>query len=323
MDILINPISGGWIISQIAQYIVLRHEGYQPTTVMGGSGGGILCGAISAVANDSSTTEINQIYDRLNIVSSKYFFRNKLPGMLTFLTGIVSSSVYDHGEEFPESLFRLTSNSPECIFTTFNVTTGKPAIFRHKGDNKKREIFDLEKNLEFAEKYEIKSQHMFEDAVRASFSIPGVLPAVKISGDEFLDSGVLTPSPFNYLSKNIPKKSKIVYNSPFNLYNTPSEIKNAMNVFFVMWGYMIDIMVGAMLTEVNIGINLIGRNAKCKEGSDLKEAMAVYNKCSRCFMLVHPENCVNINMLNFSGSDMVTAVSKLTESRMFYKIWYK
>ena len=323
MHILVNPISGGWIVSQIAQYMVLRQEGYRPSILMGGSGGGLLSGVIASSTHESATTEINQLYDRLNIADSKYLFKNKLPGMLTFLTGIVSSSVYDHGEEFPESVFRLGTNAPECIFTTYNATTGKPAIFRHKGDYRKTKIIDLDKNLEFAEVYEIKSQHVFENVIRASFSIAGILPAVEIAGDNFLDSGTLSPSPFSYLSKNIPKKSKIIYNSPFNLYNTPNGIKDASNVFFVMWGYIIDIMIGAMLSDVNIGINLIGEKAKCKEGNDFKEAMSIYNKSERCFMLVYPETSVNINMLNFHGTDLVKTVSKLTESRMFYKIWYK
>lgn len=315
MNILVQPISGGKIVVQIANYIKIRKYKYHPDIILGGSGGAACTSIILSSFDKDPNIEIGNILDKVSELASTYFLKKeKFP--LSIIKPFICTHFYEKGEDIPDHIMKLKDKYPESYISTYNVNTGKICIFRQTNEK----ILKINAN-EFIDFYDINSFDVYKKVIRASCSIPGYLPPVKIDGSKYLDSGVITASPFNSMSSILPKESKIIYNCPFNPFIKTPDIKDASNVLDVLKGYIIETSTGHILSEIHLGI-LMSNYTHYSHGILLEYGMKIYRKSISCFMLIYPNTDNTVNLTSFTEEEIYNGVMKSLNNPMYYKIWY-
>lgn len=206
MDIVIAPISGGFFCNQIAMGCVLAKHGYNPSILMGASGGAVAISILTA-----ANFEYNKILYTASACTSEMFAKPWDPLIPSWLVGFFQGSIYNHSTKHNDILSQilvpdmlidkeiwiLTYNINHMKACTFCSTTKKKALLNvyAKHDSLINSVMDPV--------YLNGDLNSFGDAVLGSASIPTVVPAMHINGSYHIDGGIYFASGLIPLSESI------------------------------------------------------------------------------------------------------------------------
>lgn len=329
----VAPISGKYLVNQIALYIVLKDCGYIPDIILCSSGGAISsalsCATDFTLSADQFKEKLFSLTDKLE---AKYFIKSWLPWPLdklpAVIPGLFNTSIYNKGEDFPSELIDIDFNKqPEMWIGTYSVNTGNLTIWR----TREKTQFDF--RCKFLKQYEgvkyIKED--FKNVIRATAAIPCVVPPIEIDGGKYLDGGTLFASPLNiildmYTQEEKVLPYKVVYVSCINRFKQTPDIANSRNIIDVLRGTVGELTTGLNLYDISLGIEMVGnQNIKYEKGEDynfLIEALSKANKVNRSFILLMPKEEHMLSLYDFNPGDITNLVKKSLQSGFIIEHWY-
>lgn len=336
MYVFVLPVSGGGFVVQLAIIQHLCEAKIIPDVILSSSGGNVA--AYVATAADWKWSGIERISQDLsqNLFLKSWSFINPLSVIIGYFKG----SVYDKGTgvyDFISRYFNSSNIAKYEIWTgTYNKNHQKARLFcnRAKDANGKTErtIFDTSCiNYELTQSLE----PIFADgdidlivqAGVASISIPGIVPAQRILGDNYIDGGVFCASPLTVMKEPILKYIKdtseplhIIYiNSvDLSLCNT-KKIHNVLDTWkevthdLIRSQIVIDRKIGYEIIREQSSKDLIKKEFTCNyENLDL-----IKNLPSKYSLLeFYPSGSENfdVDITRFSGKDIITSIHKAYNS---------
>lgn len=323
MYVLVLPVSGGGFVSQLAILQHLCEIHFIPDLTLASSGGNVA--AYIAAAANWKWPGIERIAREL----SKDFFIQPWNGIapLSMIVGYFQGALYNKGSgvlEFLSNYFTPESITKHEIWTgTYNKYRQKALLFCNR-DSKDSIIdsscidHDLTQSMEpvFAN----GNIELISDAAVASASIPAIVPAQKIMGEDYTDGGVAGASPLSIMQEPILKYIKdhdnslhIVYVNSVNLSNPHS--KPGHNVIDT-WRQATRNMVRSQTVIDRIsGYELL----RCYPGTMHKEELVctyenlerikkIQSRVKYSMLEICPTDNFDVEITKFTGEDVINAI---------------
>ncbi len=211
MELLILPGSGRNFLCQLVSLQHLCEIEYEPTLILGSSGGN-LAAYIASAAN----FKWNHI-ERISKLLKTSFFAKQWHEFrpLSYLIGFFNGTAFNHGEglaEFLETYFTKETIKKYEIWTgTYNKDLQKFRLFCNKSKEEsviKNEELDYEVTQSMPFYFCDGDFQLIADAGLASASIPGLVPAKLIDGYQYSDGVTSGASPLTLMQGVILKSIK-------------------------------------------------------------------------------------------------------------------
>lgn len=316
---------------------------YHPDITLGTSGGAVA--AYIALAADWDPCGISRIARNMY---SGMFVGSWWPASLSFLpswmVGFFMGSTYNNGKgenEFFDQLFNHhTITRDEIWVGTANRTHGKAELFC----NQSRKQSQIKVNsfspastgclpLSFMD----GDVPLISSVVKASASIPTIVPEQPIGKDLYVDGGVYFASPLTPMADSIGELEDegglhLVYISSFDLQTNQKNKDNPTNLVKVSSLTFDEMIRGICIQDRLSAERLIssfneGKKLHFTEGkgnsSAFDEALKI-SKNSSCSMLeLYPSNDLkSLDPTEFDGNNVVSLM-EATECNYYFRLWYK
>lgn len=380
-NIYVLPVSGGCFVSQLGLlceiYVAKKYlkngkfesyKDYQPDICLCSSGGNV--SAYVGMAADWSDKGIERISKK---IKSEIFVRSWLPKELNFIPSWFFSfngSIYKQGygaySIFNAMFHEKTVNRVEIWTGTYDVKHEKAQFFC----NLRRDEAYIQPNFfeedEFLHcsmplKYLNNDLNSISEVSVASASIPVLVEHQAFKGLEYLDGGIMYPSPIKAFSseicriigkhvenvnncyemdnKNIKKidkleipskKLRLIYFMPYqaDMYESENNPKNNIDIIQKTLKQFLHTNI---LQDRNETLNILRRlscgNKINKKSFDnlnsmkLKEILEDGKKYEHYILVLSPKGCVEISLTNIKTEELIQKIGE-TRIEYFADFWY-
>lgn len=325
MHVLVLPVSGGGFVSQLAILQHLCESDFIPDLTLSSSGGNVAA-YVAAAANwkwpsiERISRELTQdLFARpWNSVSS-----------IALVMGYFEGNVYNKGSGVHDFLSRhFTSDTItkyEIWTGTYNKDRQKARLFCNRA--KESSIVDvlcidhdLTQSMEPI--FTNGNIGLIAKAGIASASIPAIVPAEIIEGESYIDGGIAGASPLIIMQEPILKYIQdnktslhIVYVNSVDL--SSSYQKPCHNVLDTWRQATHDLVRSQTVIDRLAGYELL----RCQPGSMNKEEFIcnyenmervkiIQSKVPYSMLEIYPTEHCDINIVSFSGEDVIAAIKK-------------
>lgn len=342
MEVTVLPISGGSFPYQVGILkFLVKHVGYDSELLLGSSGG-----SVAAYILHEADFKYDNIDNVACSLTSQMFCRewsNALP-ILGYACGYMHKGAIFRdgtgGEQFLRAGFDNISIQKREIWSgTYNITAGKSQLFCNRSmHNSLLGKFNLDKSL-----YQICDNiycggniNLIADAIMASASIPGVVPAKNIGGHLYQDGGLSAASPMTLLNSLFDKYDKL------NITYINSEDLNTNNTSLTSRG----VLGGITQARDSVIKNIIAHDrmscsqvlfrscteCRCDQAPLLYKSMplnedtihTIYDiiKSSRKSLTeYYTDYRPPIDITNFTSNDVIEGI-RFAEHNSYCNIWY-
>lgn len=302
MIIVILPISGGYIVNQLAAVDILLKHKLKPDITLGASGG-----AITSSLMISANYRQNNFRRIISNITSEHFIKEWTPVMNSII-GFFQGSIYKHPDEYIPMTEVNTSTrilqETESWVQTYDKKSKKTHVYCTKREG--------ESILTIKPKW-AKSSHVkgplylngnvvkYANVLKASSSIPALLPPMLIDDGKQVDGGIVYPSPLYPLMdsiKSLSKKEKldIIYISGYNSYLDTEEDKGD-TILDTFTETISNILNGYVVQDIHNCCNLISNEGKyIEEEMTIEEYLDRKDDWSRSFLEVYPDSHYKVNI---------------------------
>lgn len=325
MYVLVLPVSGGGFVSQLAILQHLCESQFVPDLTLSSSGGNVAA-YVAAAANwkwpgiERVSRELTQdLFVRpWNNVSS-----------VAFVMGYFEGNVYNKGSGVHDFLSRYftfeTITNYEIWTGTYNKNRQKARLFCNR--SKTSSIMDvscidhdLTQSMEPI--FSGGDIGLIAKAGIASASIPAIVPAEIIDGEYYIDGGIAGASPLTIMQEPILKYIRnnntplhIVYVNSVDL-SCPS-LKPCHNVLDTWRQATHDLVRSQTVIDRLSGYELL----RCQPGAmnkreficnyeNMERVKQIQSKVSYSMLEVYPTECFDVNIVSFTGDDVISAIRK-------------
>lgn len=323
MYILVLPVSGGGFVSQLAILQHLCESHFIPDLTLSSSGGNVAA-YVAAAANwkwpgiERIARELSQdlFVKPWNSVSS-----------LSMIIGYFKGDVYNKGSgvrDFLSRVFMSTSITKYEIWTgTYNKNRQKARLFCNRSkDNSIMDVscidYDLTQSMSpvFAD----GDIEMIAQAGIASASIPAIVPAQKIMGEDYMDGGVAGASPLTIMQEPILKYTQ-VNNAPLHIIYVNSvdlsapDLKPIHNVLdtwrqatndLVRSQTVIDRLSGYELLRCHPGV--MNKDEFICNYENMERIRQIQSRVKYSMLEIYPTGRFDIEIVNFNGDNVISAI---------------
>lgn len=323
MYVLVLPVSGGGFVSQLAILEHLCEAKFIPNLTLASSGGNVA--AYIAAAANWKWAGIERIAREL---SQSLFARPWNSVMsISMIIGYFKGNVYNKGDgvyDFLSKYFTSSTITKYEIWTgTYNKNRQRARLFCNR--SKEKSIVDvscidhdLTQSMEpiFAN----GDITVISQAGIASASIPAVVPAENIMGEDYMDGGVAGASPLTIMQEPILKYTRD-HNSALHLVYVNSldlscpDIKPIHNVFDTWKQATRDLVRSQTVIDRLSGYELL----RCHPGTMNKEEFVcnhnnmerikeIQSKVNYSILEIYPTSRFNVELVKFDGDDVIRAI---------------
>ena len=323
------PVSGGGFVVQLAALQLLSGIGFVPDVTLGSSGGNVAA-YVGAAANWrwASIERIARELSNHLFVQSWNSFR-----IISYLMGYYKGELYNSGDGVEEFLKRHfaedTIKHYELWTGTYNQQRQRACLFSNRSKGKtllNPDIIDIEMAQCLPPVYTNGDFTIIAKASLASASIPALVPAQEIFGENYVDGGVSSASPLTVMKEPIIHYMKqtgeplhIVYINSDNL-STPGDIaintaldrtKQAIDALIRSHG-VIDRQIGYDIIRCHDPNSEIHKDEFPCTPENLQRLGAIWDNLHCSMLEVYPEQGIEVDITNFNGDDVL---DKLAEVR--------
>jgi predicted acylesterase/phospholipase RssA len=323
MRILVLPVSGGGFVSQLAILEHLCESHFIPDLTLASSGGNVA--AYIAAAANWKWAGIERIAREL---SQSLFARPWNSVMsISMIIGYFKGDVYNKGDgvnDFLSRYFTSTTIKKYEIWTgTYNKNRQKARLFCNR--SKETSIVDvscidhdLTQSMDsFFANGDIS---IISQAGIASASIPAIVPAQNIMGEDYVDGGVAGASPLTIMQEPILKHTRET-NSPLHLVYVNSidlsspDIKPIHNVFdtwrqatknLIRSQTVIDRLSGYELFRCNPG-TITKEEFPCNY-DNMERIKKIQSRVKYSILEIYPTSNFDVELVKFNGDDVIHAI---------------
>lgn len=326
-DIIIAPISGGKLVTQLTILELLCSLNYKPKYALGASGGN--ASIFLAMAADWRWTGIRRISQYLN--SSMLLLSWSSIKLLSYIIGFFKGSFHSDSyklTEFYKNHFDEDSIQNLEIWTLcYNNDHKLSRLFCNKG------VSDIykENNLNIkncmSPIYANGNIDLISKYCYATASIPSLIPPQIINGESYSDGGIGAASPLTFMSTSLKKldSCRMIYLSSIDI---NSEIKSFPKNLVDTWIYTTDSIINTILSyDRNEAYKIIEEKGKVKYFEfDFK--LDIVNKILKSnikyFLLeIFPNEIVSLDVLKFTGYDVAEKMSYIRNNKILKcRFWY-
>lgn len=324
MYVFALPASGGGFVSQLGIIQHLCETGFIPDLILASSGGNVA--AYVAAAANWKWAGIERIAREL----SQDLFARPWNSVLSIskAIGYFKGDVYDKGsgvDDFLSRYFTPSSITKYEIWTgTYNKNRQQSRLFCNR--SKENSILDvscidndLTQSMDpvFAD----GDIELISKASIASASIPVIVPAQKILGEDYIDGAVSGASPLTIMQEPILKHIRntdsplhIIYINSTDL--SRPNIKTIHNVLDTWKQATNDLVRSQTVIDRLSGYKLL----RCNPGTmnkayftcnyeNLDRVKQIQSRVKYSMLEIYPTDCFDIEIVNFTGTDVVSAIN--------------
>lgn len=308
--VLILPASHEASPSQLAIILFLKEIGYRPDTIVCSSGGSVAASIACASGFERDPIEFKERCESLsNYISTKLYLRKhkKIITVPFSISALIYPTIYDKGS-YPKSKpfdFDL-EKQPQLIVGTKDASTNLNTIWYTKEyPSLSHGNYELKK---------IENIGTYLKVVRASCSIPGIVPPIKINNLKYEDSGMDSVSPFNCISEKYSNECHIIFVSPFDPFNSDiisEPTNNIQETLKEVMGYRKNSKIKKNFKNC---LRLLGDDeTKIETNSgntlhDLIIALANIYDTRKSVILIYPNRTHKVNLYNTRNGDYTKAM---------------
>jgi hypothetical protein len=219
--ILVGSISGGHIVGQISGIKLLSEYGYIPDVYMGASGGAIMCSI--CISSDNKKCGIERIVKQ---VSSEQLVEEWVMSHMSGIIGFFQGSLYKHPSNYAQ-LTKLNISvdilrNTEFWIQAYSTTESGTILFCTK--KKDDTILYIDERTKRSANildtiYLDGDVELYATALKASSSIPTILPPIEVYDKKLIDGGIHFASPLIPLNNSIAELEEfdIIYIAGYTL----------------------------------------------------------------------------------------------------------
>jgi hypothetical protein len=175
----------------------------------------------------------------------------------------------------------------------------------------------------------------------ASCSIPIMIDPTDVCGNSYIDSGVKFASPLTPLQDEIralSEKNRGIHMTYISGYDVETSLgiskkkkQGTLEKFETIPGHIVR---GGVISDRSVAIQIIRSQVKNSNGteakrfrygicpiSSLNHLLARKKKCDSSLIEIYPIESIEIDILNFYGSDVVKTISKM-RSKLGVRVWW-
>lgn len=323
MYILVLPVSGGGFVSQLAIIQHLCESKFIPDVTLSSSGGNVAA-YVGAAANWKWPGIVRIAQELSHDLFAKSW--NTVVS-LSMVIGYFKGDIYNKGSgvyDFLERNFTSTSITKYEIWTgTYNKNRQKARLFCNRSkDESILDIscidHDLTQSMEPI--FSNGNIELIAQAGVASASIPAVVPAQNIMGEDYIDGGVASASPLTIMHEPILKYAReqdaplhLVYVNSLDL-SSPNikPIHNILDTWrqatnnLVRSQTVIDRLSGYELLRCNPGI--MHKEEFICNYENLERVKQIQTRIKYSMLEIYPIKRFEIEIANFNGNDVISAI---------------
>ena len=320
MYVMIIPVSGGGFVSQLGIIQHICEMGIKPDLIMASSGGNVA--AYIAAAAKWKWPGIERIAEDIN--QNMFIKPWSNISSISLLFGYFKCDIYDHGDGVKDFFYRYFNSKNigdyEIWTGTYNKTRQKSSLFCNRSRNESildPVILDHELTQSLDPIYLDRNIDMIAKASIASASIPSIVPAEIINNEEYVDGGVSSASPFIIMQDAIRnhiiinnKKMHLIYINSIDL--SQKQIKPCNNIIdnwrqsmhnIVRSQTVIDRLAAYQLLRFFPG-EMNKEEFSCSY-ENLQRVKRIQKKYQYSLLEIYPLNYNEVNILNFTGNNVI------------------
>lgn len=323
MYVLVLPVSGGGFVSQLAILQHLCEIQFIPDLTLASSGGNVAA-YIAAAANwkwpaiERISRELSQdlfIHPWINIVS------------VSMIIGYFKGAVYNKGtgvHGFLQRYFNSSTITKHEIWTgTYNKNKQRALLFCNRSAEDSiidPSCIDHDLTQSIQPVFAGGNIQLIAEASVASASIPAIVPAQRILGEDYIDGGIAGASPLSIMHEPITKIIKekneslhLVYVNSVDLSNPNN---NAIHNILDNWRQatsnlirsqtVIDRLSGYELLRCQPGI-MHKEEFPCNY-DNLERIKKIQQQVRYSMLEIYPTDNFDIDIVKFNGNDIVEAI---------------
>ena len=323
MYILVLPVSGGGFVSQLAIIQHLCGMDFVPDLTLASSGGNVAAYVASAanwkwpgIERISRDLSQDLFASPWNSVSS-----------LSLIIGYFKGEVYNRGKGVRD--FLLKYFTPETIAKyeiwtgTYNKNRQQARLFCNRSKDKSIvnvSCIDHDLTQSMPSVFTNGDIELLAEASVASASIPAIVPAQKILGEDYIDGGVAGASPLIIMQEPILKFTRendaplhIVYVNSVDL--SRADIKPIRNILDNWKQAAHDLVRSQTVIDRLSGYELL----RCHPGDINKDEFVcnyenilrikdIQTKVKYTMLEIYPNGTYDVDIVNFNGTDVINAI---------------
>ena len=308
--VLILPASHEFSPSQLALVVFLREIGYRPDTILCSSGGSIAATIACSAGFERDFPEFKQRIDSLsNYISTKLYLskHRKIITIPFSIYALLYPTIYNKGRDPKKTPFEFNLNQTSIIIGTKNVDSGVNTIWYTK-----------EYPATSHGNYELKKIENSSDylkIVRASSSIPGIVPPIKIKGMKYQDSGMDTICPLECVIDKYSIECHLIFAVPFNPFDCFLDRNlsdNIQETLKEVMGYRKNSKIKETFLQC---LELLGNDEskiETNSGTSFHELIIALNNtddCRKSIILIYPNKPYKVNLFNTRSGDYTKAMN--------------
>jgi predicted acylesterase/phospholipase RssA len=323
MYILVLPVSGGGFVSQLAILQHLCESKFNPKLTLASSGGNVA--AYVATAANWKWPAIERIAREL---SHDLFARPwNTVASLSMIIGYFKGDVYNKGSgvhDFLSRYFTSASIMKHEIWTgTYNKNRHRARLFCNCSEESSiMDVSCIDHNLTQSMKpvFANGNIEIIAQAGIASASIPAIVPAQQIMGEDYTDGGVAGASPLTIMREPIIKYIRdndssmhIVYVNSVDL--SDPNVKQIHNVLDTWRQATNDLVRSQTVIDRLSGYNLLryypgdmNMEEFICNYENMERVKQIQSRVKYSMIEIYPTKKIIIEIVNFNGDDVISAV---------------
>lgn len=328
-QLLFSSISGGYIVGQLAAIHCLSKFNYKPDVFLGASGGSIV--NTIYVSSDYKSTGIERISKSL---SSSQFVEEWIAPNLSKIIGFFHGSLYKHPKE--HTSFTMENITPRILIEneiwiqTYDIDKKSTQLLCSTSEDRTLLHMDVGtlnigniSNPIYLDGDAVR----YSLALKASSSIPAILPPIVLDSLNLIDGGVDFSSPLIPFSRCIREMDEfeIVYISGYNIDNKDINIMPDSNTILDIFSNIINLLLRGHISQDR----LIACDLICPKGQYIEEFITLKDYFERkkgwkrSFLEIYPSTnrCVNITHCE-CGEINKMAMEIVENDELLFKVRY-
>jgi len=329
MKLLVMPVSGGGFVVQLAALQLLSGINFVPDVTLGSSGGNVAAyvGAAANWRRAGIERIARELSNNLFVQSWNSF------SFMAFLLGYYKGELYNCGNGVEEFLQRHFADDTigyyELWTGTYNQQRQRACLFSNRSRGETTldpTIIDIDMAQCLPPVYTDGNFSLIAKASSASASIPALVPAQVIFGENYVDGGVSSASPLTVMKepiihymKNTHQPLHLVYINSDNLSAPPDvtintaldRTKQAIDALIRSHG-VIDRQIGYDIIRCHNPDGEIHKDEFPCTPDNLQRLSTIWDNLHCSMLEVYPQKGVEVNITDFTGDDVL---DKIAEAR--------
>jgi len=326
-NILIAPVSGGKLITQLTALELLCSIKYKPKYALGASGGN--ASIFISLAADWKWSGIRRISQQLD--SSMFLSPWSSIAFISYIIGFFKGSVHSYSDKlmkFYKTHFNSESiQDVETWTVCYNNVKKLNQLFCNKGDTELKLMKECELKRCMNPIYANGDVELIAKYCYATASIPSIVPPQIIQNESYSDGALGCASPMTYMADSFVDLDnyRIVYLSALNLSAINS--KEPVNIIDT-WLHATSSILHTLLSyDRYIAYLLIKSKGEVKYEEflfNLNKVESIINSDTKYYLLeIYPKEIISLDIVNFTGDDVFRLMNYIRNNEILYcRYWY-